>query len=88
MTFVCTVASLKVPAVIVYKVPTKVLDTEIFPQYKIAGLISGITFILLFQSGEAFTVKGNKHTYTHTHTHTHTSTPSIETHLDAVRGLI
>ena len=77
---------------IVYNVPTKVLDTEIFPQYKIAGPISDITFIPLFQSGEAFTVKGNKHTYTHaythTHTHTHTSTPSIETHLDAVRGLI
>ena len=75
---------------IVYNVPTKVLDTEIFPQDKIAGLISGITFILSFQSGEAFTVKGNKHTYTHAHTHTrtHTSIPSIETHLDAVRGLI
>ena len=33
---------------IVYNVATKVLDTEIFPQYDIAGLISGITFIVLF----------------------------------------
>ena len=27
----CTVASLKVPAMIVYDVATKVLDTELFP---------------------------------------------------------
>ena len=40
-------ASLKVPAMIVYDVATKVLDTEIFPQGNIAGLISGITFIVL-----------------------------------------
>ena len=33
---------------IVYNVATKVLDTEIFPQHDIAGLISGITFIVLF----------------------------------------
>ena len=26
--------------------------------------------IVLFQSGEASTVEGNKHTHTHTHTHT------------------
>ena len=32
---------------IVYAVATKVLDTEIFPQGNIAGLISGITFIVL-----------------------------------------
>ena len=37
-----------------------------FPQHKIAGLISGITFIVLFQSGEASTVEGNKHTHTRT----------------------
>ena len=37
-----------------------------FPQHNIADLISGITFIVLFQSGEASTVKGNKHTDTHT----------------------
>ena len=71
---------------IAYDVAMKVLDTKQFPKHNIAGLISGITFIVLFQSGEAFTVEGNKHThtqtqtyihthiyiYTHTHTHTHT----------------
>ena len=51
---------------IVYDVATKVLDTELFPQPNIAGLISGITFVVL-QSGETFTVE---HTHTHTHTHT------------------
>ena len=35
-------------------------------QHNIAGLISGITFIVLFQSGEASMVEGNKHTHTHT----------------------
>ena len=48
---------------IVYDVATKVLDTELFPQPNIAGLISGITFVVL-QSGETFTVE-------HTHTHKH-----------------
>ena len=52
---------------IVYDVATKVLDTELFPQPNIAGLISGITFVVL-QSGETFTVE---HTHTHTHKHTH-----------------
>ena len=33
---------------IVYDVATKVLNTESFPQHSIAGLISGITFIVLF----------------------------------------
>ena len=33
---------------IVYDVATKFLDTEVFAQHKIAGLISGITFIVLF----------------------------------------
>ena len=51
---------------IVYDVATKVLDTELFPQHNIAGLISGITFIVLFQSGETFTVEGNTHIYTDT----------------------
>ena len=32
---------------IVYDVAAKVLDTKTFPQHKIAGLISGITFIIL-----------------------------------------
>ena len=51
---------------IVYDVATTVLDTESFPQHNIAGLISGIKFIVFFQSGEAFMVEGNKHTHTHT----------------------
>ena len=33
---------------IVYDVATKVLDTESFPQH-IAGLISGVTFVLFSQ---------------------------------------
>ena len=33
---------------IAYDVATNVLDTEIFPQGNIAGLISGITFVVLF----------------------------------------
>ena len=56
---------------IVYDMVMNVLDTKLFPQHNIAGLISGITFIALYQSGEASTVEGNKHTHTHTHTHTH-----------------
>ena len=56
----CTVASWKVLSMIVPDVETKVLDIEIFRQYTIADLNSGITFI-----GEAFTVKG-KNTQTHT----------------------
>ena len=64
---VCTVAILKVPAMIVYDVATKLLDTEICPQHNISNLISGKTVIYCFvQSGEAFTVKGSKHTRTHT----------------------
>ena len=54
---------------IVYDVATKVLGTEHFPQRNIAGLISDITLIVLFQSGEAFAVGGNTHTHTQTHTH-------------------
>ena len=48
LTLSCTVASLKVSVMIVYDVATKILDTEIYPQYNIADLISGITFIVLF----------------------------------------
>ena len=33
---------------IVYDVATKVLNTGSFPQHSITGLISGITFIVLF----------------------------------------
>ena len=67
-----------------YDVATKVLDAEQFPQHNIPGLISGITFIVLFLSGEAFTLEENTqthtththhtHTYTYTHIHTHTHT--------------
>ena len=42
------IASLKVPAMIVYDVAMKVLDTESISQYNIAGLIPGVTFIVLF----------------------------------------
>ena len=76
---------------IVYDVATKVLDTELFPQPNIAGLISGITFVVL-QSGETFTVEhththtqthtdarthAHMHTHTHIHTHTHTHTHAV-----------
>ena len=40
------VASLKVPAMIVYDVATKVLDTKLFPQHTIADLNSGIHFFV------------------------------------------
>ena len=59
---------------IVNDVATKALDTESLPQQYIAGLISGIKFIVFFQSGEAFMVEGNKNTHTHIHTYTHTHT--------------
>ena len=48
LTLFCTVASLKVSAVIVYDVATEILDTGIFPQHTIADLNSEITFIVLF----------------------------------------
>ena len=48
LTLFCTVASLKVPSMTVYDVATKVLDTKIFHQHNIAGLIFDITFIVLF----------------------------------------
>ena len=42
---------------IVHDLATKVLDTEIFPQQNITGLISAIAFTYCFvQSGEAFTM--------------------------------
>ena len=66
---------------IVYDVATKILGTE-FPQHNIVDLNSGIT--LLFQSGEAFTVKGKKRT----HAPHMTVVPLDGTHLVAVRGLI
>ena len=48
---------------IVYDMAIKVLDTKQFPQHNITGLISGITFIVLFQSEEAFAVEENTHTH-------------------------
>ena len=45
---------------------TKVIDTEIFPQRNIAGLISGITFIVLFSQEKPLWWKEiNTHTHTH-----------------------
>ena len=53
---------------ILYDVTTKVLDTESFPQHNIAGLISGITFIVLFNQEKPLRWKEiNTHTHTHTH---------------------
>ena len=44
---------------------TKSIDTAIFVQHAIADLNTGIAIIVFFfQSGEASTVKGNKHTQT------------------------
>ena len=68
----------RIPAMIVYDVAKKLIDTELFPEHNIADLNSDI----FVQSREAFTVKGNTHTHTHTHarararahTHTHTHT--------------
>ena len=58
---------------IFYDVATKVLDTESFPQHNIVGLISGITFIILFSQEKRLRWKEIK-THTHTHTRTHTRT--------------
>ena len=51
-----------------------------FPQRSIAGLISGITFIVLLQSREASTVEENKHN-THTHSTAATRTLKLSTTL-------
>ena len=55
---------------IAYDVATKILDTNISStQHHWPDLWY---YIYCFaQSGEAFMVKGNKHTHTHTHIHTH-----------------
>ena len=44
----CTVSSFSFPAMIVYNVATRVLGTELFPQYDIAKLNTVITFAVLF----------------------------------------
>ena len=63
---------------IVYDVAAKVFDTESFPQHNIVGLISGITFIVLFSQEKHLRWKKiNTHTHTrarartHAHTQTH-----------------
>ena len=57
----CTVASLKLSAMIVYDVATKVLDNVIFSaQHRWPNLWHYICCFV--QSGEAFTVEGNTHT--------------------------
>ena len=66
----CTVANLKVPAMIVYDVATKVLGIEEFPQHNIAELSSGTTFIVLLSQEKPLWWKEiNTHTHTHTHIH-------------------
>ena len=73
LTLFCAVAGLKVPAMTAYDVATKVLDKELFSQHNIAGLNSGITFIVLFSQEKPLRRKKiNTNTHTHTHTHTHT----------------
>ena len=71
LALLCRVASLKVPAMIFYDVATKVLDTEIFSQYNITGLmISGITFMVWFRQGKPLRWKEiSTHARTHAHTH-------------------
>ena len=47
--------------------------TQSFSQHNIDGLISGITFIVLFSQKKPLRWKEiNTHTHKHTHTHTHT----------------
>ena len=60
----CPVAGLKIPAMIVYDVATKVLDTEMSPQHTIADLNLWHCIYCFVQSGEAFMAKGNKHART------------------------
>ena len=60
---------------IVYDVATKVPETKSFPHHNIAGLISGITFIVLFSQEKPLGWKKiNTDTHTHIHIHTHTGT--------------
>ena len=57
---------------IVYDLVTKVLSTELFLQYNIADLNSGITFIALLSQEKPLPLnERNKHIHTHTRTHTH-----------------
>ena len=54
----------------VYDVATKVLDKELFPQHNIAGLISTITFIVLFSQEKPLQWK-------EINTHTNTRKPKV-----------
>ena len=63
---------------IVYDVAIKVLGTEIFPQGNVAGLISGITFIVLLSQEKPLRWKEiNTYTQAHTHTHAHAHTQKL-----------
>ena len=65
-----TVASLKVPAMIVYDLATEVLGTEEFSQHKIAELNSGTTITVFFSQEKPLRWKEiNTHTHTHTRTY-------------------
>ena len=74
LTLFYTVISLRGPAMIVYDVKTKVLDTEIFPQHTIANLnLWHYIYCFFFSQEKPLRWKEiNTHLYTHTHTHTHT----------------
>ena len=66
---------------IAYDVATKLLDTESFSQRNFAGLISGITFIVLLSQEKPLRWKeihtrARARARAHTHTHNH-SKPSI-----------
>ena len=62
---------------IVYDVAKKVLDTESFPQHSIAGLISDITFIVLFSQEKPLLWK-EINTHTHTHKKQVVFTPNLK----------
>ena len=62
---------------IVYDVATKVLDTELFPQPNIAGLISGIIFVVLFSQEKPLRWNTHAHTHTHARTHAHTHAHAV-----------
>ena len=65
---------------IAYKLATKGLDTESFPQHTIVKLNSGIIFILLFSQKKPLRREGiNTHTYIHTHTRTRTHAHRLAT---------
>ena len=72
---------------IVCDVVTKVLETKSFPHHNIAGLISGITFIVLFSQEKPLQCK-EINTHTHTHTHTAFSNSALVTSYTVFRNEI